>query len=128
MIAGYRSTRSVRLKGSTMATVDECRQALLKLVARMDANVAAGGTIDLDRPLACTVKDLGVAFHGRITGGRLIGLTDGDDPDAKIRLTADSDDLVALVDGQLDLAKAWSSGRIGIKANPFDLLKLRKLM
>lgn len=111
-----------------MATVDECRTALATLAARMDENAAKlSGTIDLDRPLACTVKDLGVAFHGQISGGRLIGLTDGDNPNAKIRLTATSDDLVEMVSGNLDLAKAWASGRISISANPFDLLKLRKL-
>jgi predicted lipid carrier protein YhbT len=112
-----------------MATVDECRTALEALAARMDANAAAlSGKIDLNRPLACTVKDLGVAFHGQIVGGRLTGLADGDDPNAKIRLTATSDDLVAMVSGHLDLAKAWASGRISISANPFDLLKLRKLL
>lgn len=112
-----------------MATVDEVRDALHKLAERMDANAAqVHGRINLDRPLACTVRDLGVAFHGRLVDGRLVGLTDGDDPQAKIRLTASSDDLISLVHGQLDLARAWSSGRISISANPLDLLKLRKLM
>jgi predicted lipid carrier protein YhbT len=112
-----------------MATVDECRTALHELAARMAENAEQlEGKIDLDRPLACTIKDLGVSFHGRLTGGKLIDLTDGDDPKAKIRLTTSSDDLVALVDGQLDLARAWASGRVSINANPFDLLKLRKLI
>jgi predicted lipid carrier protein YhbT len=112
-----------------MATVDEVRDALHKLAQRMDENASqVQGKINLDRPLACTVKDLGVAFHGRLIDGRLVDLTDGDDPQAKIRLTATSDDLVALVDGQLDLAKAWAAGRVSISANPFDLLKLRKLI
>jgi predicted lipid carrier protein YhbT len=112
-----------------MATVEQCRAALQALAARMDENAAQlQGKLDFDRPLACTVKDLGVAFHGRITGGRLVDLADDDDPKAKIRLTADSDDLVALVSGELDLAKAWTSGRVSISANPFDLLKLRKLL
>jgi predicted lipid carrier protein YhbT len=112
-----------------MATVDECREALHRLAARLDANAAANGNpVDLDRPLACSVSDLGVAFHGQLTGGRLLHLADGDDPNAKIRLTATSDDLLALVDGKLDLPKAWASGRVSIKANPFDLLKLRKLL
>jgi len=111
-----------------MATVDECRHALHMLSARMDANVERAGKIDLDRPLACTITDLGVAFHGQLVGGRLLNLTDGDNPDAKIRLIASSDDLVAMVNGDLDLPKAWASGRISVRANPFDLLKLRKLM
>jgi hypothetical protein len=112
-----------------MATVDECRAALNALAAKMDANAATkGDTIALDRPLACTVTDLSVAFHGRLTGGRLIGLTDGDDPDAKIRLIARSDDLVSMIAGDLDITRAWASGKISIKANPLDLLKLRKLL
>ena len=112
-----------------MASVDECRQALAALAARMDANVAeTNAKIDLDRPLACTITDLGVAFHGRLVAGRLIGLADGDDPAAKIRLTTTSDDLVSLVAGDLDLARSWANGRIKISANPFDLLKLRKLL
>lgn len=112
-----------------MATVDECRQALATLAARLDANASqVSNKIDLDRPMACTVRDLGVAFHGRLTDGRLVGMTDGDDPNAKIRLTADSDDLVALVDGKLDFARAWTSGKVKVDANMFDLLKLRKLL
>ncbi len=112
-----------------MATIDEVREALRKLAQRMDDNAAqVQGKINLERPLACTVRDLGVSFHGQLIEGRLVGLTDGDDPQAKIRLTATSDDLVSLVDGRLDLAKAWASGRVSISANPFDLLKLRKLM
>jgi putative sterol carrier protein len=112
-----------------MATVDECRAALDALATRMDANAAhLSGKVDLDRPLACTIKDLGAAFHGRIKDGRLIDVADGDDPKAKIRLTAASDDFVAILAGDLDFAKAWASGRISVSANPFDLLKLRKLL
>lgn len=112
-----------------MATVDEVRDALHELAKRMAENAdRVQGKLSLDRPLACSVRDLGVAFHGRLIDGRLVDLTDGDDRGAKIRLTASSDDLVALVDGRLDLAKAWASGRVSINANPFDLLKLRKLI
>ena len=110
-----------------MATVDECRAALQKLAANLAAN-ADQVRIDLDRPLACTIKDLGVAFHGRLLDGRLVDLADGDDPKARIRLTATSEDLIALVNGQLDFARAWTSGRVSVNANPFDLLKLRKLL
>ena len=110
-----------------MATVDECREALHRLAARLDDNAETGNRIDLDRSLACRVSDLGVAFHGRLTGGRLVDIADGDDPKAKIALTATSDDLVALTRGQLDVTKALGSRRLSISANPFDLLKLRKL-
>jgi putative sterol carrier protein len=111
-----------------MATVDECRQALQDLAARLDENVEAGKKIDLDRTLACRITDLETAFHCRLAGGRLVDITDGDDPKAKIALITSSDDLVAMVAGQLDLTRAIAARRVSIKANPFDLLKLRKLM
>ena len=111
-----------------MASVDECRQALHDLSARLEANAAARDRINLDRTLACRVTDLGTAFHGRLVGGRLVGLADGDDPDAKIVLSTHSDDLVALIRGQLDLPRAITSRRVSLNASPFDLLKLRKLL
>ncbi|MEU2612376.1 SCP2 sterol-binding domain-containing protein [Micromonospora sp. NPDC007271] len=111
-----------------MASVDECRQALQELAARLEQHAEMQGRIDLDRTLACRITDLDTAFHGRLEGGRLVDLTDGDDPQAKIALSTTSDDLVALVNGQLDMAKAVTGRRVSIKANPFDLMKLRKML
>jgi predicted lipid carrier protein YhbT len=111
-----------------MATVDECRTALHGLAAKLAANADAQGKLDLERTLACRVPDLGTAFHGRLSGGRLLDIADGDDPKAKIALTAKSDDLVALLTGELDVTRAIASRQISVKANPFDLLKLRKLL
>ena len=111
-----------------MATVDECRQALHDLAARLDANAETRGRLDFDRTLACRVPDLGTAFHGRLLDGRLVGIADGDDPKARIALTANSDDLVALVQGRLDVTRAVASRQVAVTANPFDLLKLRKLL
>jgi hypothetical protein len=95
----------------------------------MDANAAqVRDHANLERTLACRISDLDRAFHGRISDGRLLELADGDDPDAKIALTTTSDDLVALVAGQLDIPQALAARRVSIDANPFDLLKLRKLL
>ena len=111
-----------------MATVDECRAALEGLAAQLDRNADAQGKLDFERTLACRVPDLGTAFHARLSGGRLLDIGEGDDPKAKIALTANSDDLVALLGGKLDVTRAIASRRISVKANPFDLLKLRRLL
>ena len=111
-----------------MATVDECRSALHDLASRLDANVEARGKLDFERTLACRVTDLQTAFHARLSGGRLLDITDGDDPRAKIALIAASDDLIALVTGNLDVTRAIATRQIALKANPLDLLKLRKLL
>ncbi|MBU2670132.1 SCP2 sterol-binding domain-containing protein [Actinoplanes bogorensis] len=111
-----------------MATVDECRQALHDLAARLEKNAETRGKLDFDRTLACRVPDLETAFHGRLNDGLLTDIADGDDPKAKIALIANGDDLLALVGGRLDVTRAVASGQVKIKANPFDLLKLRKLL
>jgi hypothetical protein len=38
-----------------------------------------------------------------------------------------SDDLIKLVDQRLNLASAWTSGRVKIDARVFDLIKLRSV-
>ena len=111
-----------------MASVDESRQALHDLAARLETNAETRGKLDFDRTLACRVTDLDTAFHARLADGLLVDIADGDDPKAKIALIAASDDLIALVNGRLDVTRAVASGQVKIKANPFDLLKLRKLL
>ena len=111
-----------------MATLEQCRTALDQLAAKLAANAEAGGRLDFDRTLACQLPDLSAAFHGRLENGRIVDLTDGDDPKAKIKMIIASDDLLDLVAGRLDAGKAFTSGRLKIKASVMDLLKLRKLL
>jgi putative sterol carrier protein len=111
-----------------MATIEECRKALDKLAQRISSGAGDGKAPSLDRSLSCLVKDLDTGFHGRLVGGELRDITEGPDPSAKIKLTATSDDLVALTNGELNFASAWASGRIKVDASVFDLLKLRSLL
>ena len=110
-----------------MATVEQCRQALAQVIGRVAANPDAARRMDLDRSFACHIKDLDTWFRGRLTDGAIVGLTEGADPQAQIRLAVASDDLLALVAGELSFARAWASGRISVHASFRDLLKLRKL-
>ena len=111
-----------------MATADQCRAVLEELAARLVTYPDAARPVDLDRSFTCHIRDLDVHFHGRLAQGRIVDLNDGDDPRADIRLVVTSDDLLALVAGELNVAKAWASGRLSIHASFRDLLKLRSLM
>jgi hypothetical protein len=111
-----------------MATVEECRTALAGVVARLAGDPEAARKIKLDKSLVCHISDLDHYFHGRLQGGAVAEFADGDDPRAAIRLTVGSDDLLSLVAGRLNIAGAWASGRLSIKASLGDLLSLRKLM
>ncbi|MFF4834204.1 sterol-binding protein [Streptomyces sp. NPDC001315] len=115
-----------------MATIEECRAALEKLADNMggaEGDVRAAAA--LDRSVSCRITDLDVTFAGRLTGGRIEVLDTFPGPPrekAEIRLTMAGDDLVALVGGGLNFAKAWGSGRVKLEASLFDLFRLRKLL
>ncbi|MFI2762935.1 sterol-binding protein [Streptomyces echinatus] len=115
-----------------MATIEECRTALGKLSDNMQgAEGDVGAAAALDRSVSCHITDLDVTFVGRMTGGRL--RTDETHPGppcekAQIRLAMAGDDLVALVDGELNFATAWGSGRVKLEASLLDLFRLRKLL
>ncbi|MGW1886404.1 SCP2 sterol-binding domain-containing protein [Streptomyces sp. NPDC002133] len=115
-----------------MATTEECRSALDRLsdnLAKADGEVRSAAA--LDRSLSCHIKDLDITFTGRLAAGRIqvLDTLDGPPPDrAEIRLTMAGDDLVAMVDGQLNFAKAWASGRVRLEAGFRDLLRLRALL
>ncbi|GGX50705.1 SCP2 sterol-binding domain-containing protein [Streptomyces fructofermentans] len=115
-----------------MATIEECRSALDTLSDNM---AGAGGDVHdaaaLDRSLSCRVTDLDITFVGRLRDGRIQVLDTVEGPPAEkaqIRLAMTGDDLVAMVGGELNFAKAWGSGRVRLEAGLRDLVRLRKLL
>ena len=115
-----------------MASVQQCERALLSLadkLAAVDPDVRARYVVP--RTLACRVPDLDVVFLAKLSDGGIDELrcSDGADTDgAQVRLAAESDDLLALVDGRLSPPLAWATGRLKVQASPLDLLKLRALL
>jgi putative sterol carrier protein len=112
-----------------MATVEESEAAMHKLAERMRSPEAADvrGKV-LERSISCTLKDLGVTFAGQLRDGGIQDIQQVERPAGQIKLTTTSDDLVAMVDGNLNFAKAWASGRLKVDASVFDLLKLRTML
>ncbi|MCU1668715.1 MAG: uncharacterized protein JWP40_1642 [Blastococcus sp.] len=112
-----------------MATMDQCLTALQRILGDLASNPAAAG---LDRTLSCRLTDLDEVVLGRLTSGTVKDLhvqPHGPDlPKADMRLTMDSDDLIALVDGDMHFGKAWATGRVKLEASLRDLLRLRKIV
>ncbi|MEU4068361.1 SCP2 sterol-binding domain-containing protein [Streptomyces wedmorensis] len=115
-----------------MATITECRGALDRLsdnLTRADDGVR--GAAALDRTLSCHITDLDTTFTGRLADGRIevLDTVQGPPPaKAQIRLAMSGDDLVAMVGGELNFAKAWASGRVRLEAGIRDLIRLRSLL
>jgi hypothetical protein len=50
------------------------------------------------------------------------------EPPADIRLTANSDEVIALSQSPMNIARAWVAGRVKVEASMKDLFRLRKLL
>ena len=112
-----------------MATRSDCDtavQGLIDKLAEVEPEVRRRYVVD--RTVSCRVVDLGVTYSGRLCDDGLCDLSTRDDAKAQVRLTVDSDDLLALVEGRLGVSTAWAVGRLRVQANPLDLLKLRTLL
>jgi hypothetical protein len=115
-----------RLSSAPVATKEEVQAAVERLAARIDGSDAKPGAIP-ERSIVCVLPDLKTAIGGRFKDARLIDIGEMPDTDADVRLTAKSDDLVALIDGRLGVAFAFLTGKVRIDASPEDLMLIRKL-
>lgn len=115
-----------------MATLQQCERALVSLrdrLAAVDPEIRSRYVVT--RTLACKVPDLDVVFLATLNdeGIEELRRVDGSDTDgAQVKLVTASDDLLALVEGDLSPPMAWATGRLKVQASPLDLLKLRSLL
>lgn len=116
-----------------MATVAECHRAVDTLVDALHAldpelrsrHVPA-------RTVVCRITDLDLTFRGRLDEDGVHDVTAGptasDADPADVRVSMDSDQLLALADREDDFLHAWLRGRVQISASVRDLLRLRSLL
>jgi putative sterol carrier protein len=112
-----------------MATVDECEAAMRTFAGQLgslDEETRKKATVE--RSVTCHLKDIGITFRAQLRDGTLQDIARTESPNGQIKLTMNSDDLLALVNGEIQFPKAWATGRVKIDANVFDLIRLRSLM
>jgi SCP-2 sterol transfer family len=108
------------------AEVEAAVRGLADRLAGVDPDLRTRYVVD--RTVSCRVTDLDVVYVGRLADEGLCDLHTEPAERAQVRLTVNSDDLLALADGRLALPTAWASGRLKVVASPLDLLKLRALL
>jgi hypothetical protein len=113
-----------------MATAEECQEALQKLTGRLsEMSPADREQYFGNRSISVTIPDLGVTFATILgAGDDLVRPVAPGEPAANIRLTANSDEVIALAQQPMNIARAWMSRRIKIEASPKDLIRLRRLL
>jgi len=115
-----------------MSTKKQVKAKLQEMVDRLDGageDVQRGLARALANPrtIQIEVTDLDVSYWTKLEGGRMGALKEGSAPSVDIRMRAKSDDLIAMIDGELGLMSSFLSGRVRIDASLSDLMALRKL-
>jgi predicted lipid carrier protein YhbT len=105
-------------------------QVLVDRLARADPKVHAelDRTLGGSRLVVMEVPDLRTTFWSELAGGKMGPVQQGEPPRADIRITADSDDLIAMMEGTKPLFSSYLAGHVKVQASVTDLLALRKLM
>lgn len=110
-----------------VATAFEVEQSLQSLVESLANANPEPGSIP-DRTIVCAVPDIATAFRAVLRDARLRELAEvAIETEADVRITARSDDLVALVEGRLNAPLAFLTGKIRIDASSSDLMMIRQL-
>lgn len=113
-----------------MASVEDCRKALDSLAAALaEVEPELRARHVPPRTVACRLPDLEVTFVGRLDEDGVHDIEESEyvEPEVDVRLTMDSDELVALADGSDEFLHAWLRGRVQVSASMRDLLRLRSL-
>src|SRR2546423_1460665 len=92
-----------------------------------DAREGLSRALPDPRTIQIDVPDLEISYWTELRDGRMGKLEQGEATEPNIKMRASSDDLVAMVNGELGLMKSYLSGRIRIDASLSDLLALRRL-
>ena len=113
-----------------MTSAEECRAALQKLAGRLsELSPAERDQYFGNRKISVTIPDLDVTFVTVLgTGNDPVREAVPGEPPADIRMTAKSDEVVALAEQPMNIARAWMTGRIKIEASMKDLFRLRRLL
>jgi hypothetical protein len=114
-----------------MATADQCREALDRLlahIAELDPQQRAASLVE--RTLSCEVTDLGLTFWTEAgpDGAKPARLAGDADGTAQVRFVTDSDTIVSIGQDPARFAKAWLGGRVKVHASLRDIMRLRKFL
>lgn len=115
-----------------MATKRQVEAKLQELIRRLDATDegvdALAEALPEARVIEVVVPDLGESYWTELAGGHLGRLQEGRPDDADIRITANGDELVEMVDGKRSIFSSYLGGKVKVEANFADIMRLRKLV
>ena len=113
-----------------MNSAEECREALQKLAGRLsELSPDERDQYFGNRSMSVTIPDLGITYETKLgSGDDPVREVAPGEPPADIRLTANSDEVLALSQQPMNIARSWMTGKIKIEASMKDLFRLRRLL
>ncbi|WP_285735128.1 SCP2 sterol-binding domain-containing protein [Nocardiopsis sp. ATB16-24] len=116
-----------------MSSIDACLAGIEKLNQRILARSEEERRKHIrERSVSVVVPDLATVFEMRLTLNGLVDVTHRPDhrpaPRPQVRITVGSDDLVALAEDRLDVAKALLGRRVRVEAGVGDMLRVRRFL
>jgi hypothetical protein len=116
-----------------VATARTVEKKLNELTRRLDeapqeAKDNLARALSSPRVIEITVTDLDTKYWTELAGAAFDELHVGAARDPHIRVSASSDDLVDMIDGNKSLFSSYLAGHIKIQASLSDLLSLRRLL
>ncbi len=113
---------------ATKRQVEGKLRALIQRLDKADEGVdALSKALPERRIVEVVVPDLDASYWTELSGGRMGQLRKGPAKGADIRLTANSDELIQVVNGERSLFSSYVGGKVKVEASFADLLRLRKL-
>lgn len=112
-----------------MATVAEVEAVLADLLSRFDqVDSGTRAMLPSRRVIEARCPDLDLIRYAEWRSGDLAVLASPPDRRPDIRVTVDSDDLVAMAEGRLSFSRAYAANRVRLDASMTDLLRLRAVL
>lgn len=112
-----------------MATQQEVEATLKQLMRRFEeVNDAYRSLLPSHRIVEAEFPDIDLVYHAEWDEGAMSDLRAGPADRAQIKVSLDSDDLLAMAAGELRFRRAYATNRIDVDASVTDLLRLRGVL
>lgn len=117
-----------------MASRERVEEKLRELIERLNGRGdgirdSLADTLPDRRTLLLRVPDVDGEWWSVLEDGRMDALHEGEpETEADIRIRAESDDFIELIDGTRPLLSSYLAGRLRVDASLSDLLRLRRLL
>jgi hypothetical protein len=113
---------------ATKRQVETKLRELINRLGQTDEGMAAlADALPEPRIIEVHVPDLDETFWTELASGKMGTLHAGAPDRADIRLKAQSDDLIEVLDGRRSMFSSYVAGRMKVEASFADILRLRKL-